>query len=81
MAAKMDPIMCHEKGCENIIYPDKMQYSQDYYVLINMTEAEPGCNAREILEDGLVGIFCKDCGFIALVEASANGFEITSRRE
>lgn len=77
----MDAILCHEHGCENIIDPNTMHYGKDYYVLINLSEAPAGLSAEEILEEGLVGIFCKDCGIVNLAEASANGYEVTSRRE
>jgi len=73
--------MCHEHGCENIIDPVTMMYGKDYFVLINLSEADPGLSAEEILEEGLVGIFCKNCGIVNLAEAQANGYEVVSRRE
>lgn len=76
----MDPIMCNEEGCENIIYPDKMVYGKDYWVLIDLMEADPEMTSQEILDDGLVRIFCKNCGIICMAEAQANGFKVVSRR-
>jgi len=73
--------MCNEDDCENIIYPDEMTYGKDYWVLINLTEAEPGMTSQEILDDGLVGIFCRNCGIICMAEAQANGFKVVSRRD
>ncbi len=77
----MEPIMCNEDGCENIIYPDQMTYGRDYWVLINLMEADRGMSSQEILNDGLVDVFCRDCGIIRMAEAQANGFIVVSRRD
>ena len=73
--------MCNEDGCENIIYPDEMIYGKDYWVLINLMKADPGMSPQEILNEGLVDVFCKDCGMIRMVEAEANGFRVVVRRD
>lgn len=79
----METIICNEYGCENEINPGTMQYGKDFYVLVNMTEAEEMDiqNITDVVESGLVGIYCKNCGMIILTEAVANGFQIVSRRQ
>ena len=77
----MDSIMCHEHGCKNIVDPNTMTYGVDYYVLMNMTGSAESVTSEEILEEGLVGIFCRDCGIVVMAETWANGYEVTSRRE
>lgn len=76
----MDSIICNEDGCENIIYPDKMTYGKDYWVLINLIEVAPEITPQEIFSEGLVGIFCRNCGIIRMAEAQANGIMVVSRR-
>lgn len=79
----METITCNESGCENKINPETMQYGRDFYVLVNMTAIGDVDiqNIKDILDNGLAGIYCKNCGIIILAEASANGFEIVSRRQ
>lgn len=66
----MESIICNEFGCENIINPETMHYGKDFYVL----------SIGEVFDIGHCGVYCKNCGIVILAEASANGFEIVSRR-
>jgi len=79
----MEAVICQEDGCENIIEPDKMEYGKDFYVLVNLTPIGPDADfdAQYIIDKGLVGVYCKNCGYIVLVETRANGFEVVSRRK
>ena len=77
----MDTVICNESGCEAVIDPKTMQYGRDFYVLINLTDAdEDDLSLQNIIDKQLVGIYCKNCGTVILAEASANGFEVVSRR-
>ena len=78
----METVICNESGCEAEIDPEKMQYGRDFYVLINLTAAdEEDLSLQNIIDNHLIGIYCKNCGIVILAEASANGFEVVSRRQ
>jgi len=79
----MESIICSEEGCENVIYPDRMVYGRDYWVLINLIEADLEIGlmtSDEMMDEGLASVFCKNCGMICMVEARANGYEVVSIR-
>jgi len=79
----MEPIICSEEGCKNVIDPERMVYGRDYWVLINLIEADPRMNlmtSQEIMDEGLANVFCGNCGMICIVEARANKFEVISIR-
>ena len=59
----METVICNESGCEAEIDPEKMQYGRDFYVLINLTAAdEEDLSLQNIIDNHLVGIYCKNCG-------------------
>ena len=78
----METITCQEDACYFDIIPSRMRYGKDFYVLINLTNnfSPEMYSLQEMMDKGIVGIYCKDCGIIRMAEAAANGLEVISRK-